>query len=88
LIAEAANLMNAISWNNTGNKAMLAAKGCCEALMEALLKLANHKEPDDLICFERVGYSLASLMLFPSNHERLLSKFIHEKNVYFALAFF
>jgi len=74
LIAEAANLMNAIAWGNTGNKSMLAARGCCETLMEILMKYGSKDDPDDVICFERAGAALASLMLYITNQEKLISK--------------
>ena len=52
---------------------MLAARGCCETLMNVLLNLSSKEEPDDIVCFERAGAALASLMLYHTNQEKLIS---------------
>lgn len=72
MIAEAANLIYALSQENVGNKAVLAAQECCDALFNCMINMSKVTSENELYCYEKIGFALASLMLYPTNHERLL----------------
>ena len=80
MVAEAANLIYALSWKNLGNKALLASRGCCEALFNSMISLENAKSDDELFCYEKLGYALSSLMIYFTNQERLFSECIINYN--------
>ena len=71
--AAACLLIHAIGWNNTGNKARTKAKGATKSLLRRLVKHAHSEVDAELDCMEKAAVALASLMIFRSNHESLLS---------------
>ena len=71
IIAECGNFFYALSWNNLGNKTVLAARGCVEVLYHTLIRLAKDNSEAGIIAFVKSGNALASLLLYQTNHERL-----------------
>ena len=71
--AAACLLIHAIGWNNTGNKARTKAKGATKALLRRIVKHGHSEVDAELDCMEKAALALASLMLFKSNHDSLVS---------------
>ena len=79
VVTEAANLLLALAWRNTGNKVRVASGGSCEVLLRRVIYHASlHDHGTSALndththCFERCCMALASLMLYPPNHEHIL----------------
>ena len=71
VVTAAANLIAAILYKNTGNKARVAAQKGIHILFERFKKHSQFKDDDNLLCFEKICVCLSSLMLYHSNHEIL-----------------
>lgn len=70
--AEAATLLFAIMWRNTANKAKVAAKGTCAALVKRIIRHWNMADEESIHCVERLCIALASLLLYKANHEKMI----------------
>ena len=71
IVAECGSFFYALSWNNIGNKTVLAANGCVEVLFHVLLRYAKDNSESAVKAFVKSGNALASLLLYQTNHERL-----------------
>jgi hypothetical protein len=71
--AAACLLIHAIGWNNTGNKARTNAKGATKSLLRRIFRHALSEVEAELDCMEKAAVALASLMIFRSNHDSLVS---------------
>jgi hypothetical protein len=71
--AAACLLIHAIGWNNTGNKARTKAKGATKSLLRRIVKHGHSEVDAELDCMEKASLALASLMIFRSNHDSLVS---------------
>ena len=80
--AEAATLIFAIIWKNTANKAKVAAKGTTAALVKRIIRHQNDKDGESIKCIERLCIALASMLLYKSNHEKLIG------NIYVVFIYF
>jgi hypothetical protein len=68
-VAAAARFLCATVYRNTGNKARCAASGAIKVLMKKIIKHSQYKDDENLHCFEVLCYALASILLYPTNHE-------------------
>lgn len=68
-VAAAARFLAAVLYRNVGNKARVAAEGAIKVLMKRIKKHSQFKDEENLHCTEVLCYALASLMLYPTNHE-------------------
>lgn len=71
--AAACVLIHAIGWNNTGNKARTKAKGATNSLLKRVVRHALSELEAEVDCMEKASLALASLMIFRSNHDSLVS---------------
>jgi len=74
VVAEAAMLMLAMMWKNTGNKARLAGLGAIVILTARINKHAPLHDDDNLTCIEALCAALSTMLLHTANQERLLGK--------------
>lgn len=71
LIGKSANFLLAIVWKNVANKAKVAAKGACVSLLKRIIRHAHEESDEYLRCIENMSLALSSLLLFPSNFEKI-----------------
>ena len=74
IIAEALNLFYALAWNNLGNKAVLAARGCVESSFEVLVNLAHDDSEFGAKAYMKAGSALGK---FPVQPSILPSPYVH-----------
>jgi len=74
LVTEVANFLLACVWNCTINKARVASRGGCAALVRRIKKhaMASSGSEEDLLCTEKLCLALSSILLYSSSHERML----------------
>jgi hypothetical protein len=70
VVTQAANVMLALCWKNTGNKARVATGGACPVLLKRIIRHAPLEDEPNVLCMERTCMALASLLIFRSNHEK------------------
>jgi len=72
LVTEVANFFLACVWNCTINKARVASRGGCAALVKRIKKhaMASSSE-EDIRCTEKLCLALSSILLYSASHERM-----------------
>lgn len=76
MVTEAANFLLASCWNNAINKARVANKGGCTALVKRIIRHAPVASPDHICCTEKLCLALSSCLLYVANHERMLGEIV------------
>lgn len=52
----------------------MGSKGACAVLVKRILHHCNSTDQKDLICTERLCLALSSILMYQSNHERVIGK--------------
>lgn len=71
LISGAANFLLSSCWKNKINKARIANRGGCLVLVRRISMHSSMNHPEHVICSEHLCNALSSVLLYPSNHERM-----------------